>query len=201
MTRSDIPSCALLLALTAASIGIGTAKAQSTQPADVPAAASPAKQVPADAAAAPAVKPAPAVKQPVPPKKSAASGSPPVRYRPNRLPRRAQLNYELIWGVDNFSVRWAESGEMIRFSYHVLDADKATTLNDVAQEPALNDPKAGVSLVVPTLEKVGKLRQSAKPEAGKSYWMAFSNKGRLVKRGDHVNVVIGQFHADGLVVE
>ena len=31
--------------------------------------------------------------------------------------------------------------------------------------------------------------------------MAFSNKGRLVKRGDHVIVQIGQFQADGLVVE
>jgi hypothetical protein len=65
----------------------------------------------------------------------------------------------------------------------------------------LNDPRARVSLVVPSLEKVGKLRQSEAPEEGKSYWMAFSNKGRLVKRGDRVNVVIGQFHADGLVVD
>jgi hypothetical protein len=45
------------------------------------------------------------------------------------------------------------------------------------------------------------LRQSADPQEGKSYWMAFSNKGRLVKRGDRVNVVIGQFHADGLVID
>ncbi len=51
------------------------------------------------------------------------------------------------------------------------------------------------------MDKVGKLRQSSTPEAGKSYWMAFSNKGRRVKRGDHVSVVIGQFRADGLVVE
>jgi len=55
--------------------------------------------------------------------------------------------------------------------------------------------------VVPALENVGQLRQSAPPEAGKSYWMVFSNKGRLVKRGDHVSVVIGDFHADGLVVD
>jgi len=55
--------------------------------------------------------------------------------------------------------------------------------------------------VVPSLEKVGKLRQSSTPQAGKSYWMAFSNKGRLVKRGDRVNVVIGKFRADGLVVD
>jgi len=51
------------------------------------------------------------------------------------------------------------------------------------------------------MENVGQLRQSAPPEAGKSYWMVFSNKGRLVKRGDHVSVVIGAFHADGLMVD
>ena len=74
-------------------------------------------------------------------------------------------------------------------------------LNDKKNEPALIDPKAGVSLVVPQMDKVGKLRQSSPPEAGKSYWMAFSNRGRLVKRGDHVIVQIGRFRADGLVVD
>jgi hypothetical protein len=62
--------------------------------------------------------------------------------------------------------------------------------------------KLGVGvLVVPSLEKVGQLRQSGTPEAGRTYWMAFSNKGRLVKRGDRVNVVIGQFRAQGLVAD
>jgi len=51
------------------------------------------------------------------------------------------------------------------------------------------------------LEQVGQLRQSTDPEEGKSYWMAFSNKGRPVKRGDNVSVVIGTFKADGLVVD
>jgi hypothetical protein len=37
--------------------------------------------------------------------------------------------------------------------------------------------------------------------AGKAYSMAFSNKGGIVKRGDWVNVVIGNFHADNLQVE
>jgi hypothetical protein len=45
------------------------------------------------------------------------------------------------------------------------------------------------------------LRQSSTPVAGKSYWMAFSNTGRLLKRGDRVDVVIGNFHAKGLIVE
>jgi hypothetical protein len=58
-----------------------------------------------------------------------------------------------------------------------------------------------VRLSVPSLEKVGQLRQGVTEEAGKSYWMAFSNPRRTVKRGDRVNIVIGQFQADGLVVE
>jgi hypothetical protein len=138
-------------------------------------------------------------------KTTAAAAKPvaaaPYRYKPDRFAGRAGSYYKLVWGVDSLAVRWAESGEVIRFNYRVLDAEKAKPLNDEKAEPALNAPRAGVSLVVPTLEKVGKLRQSESPEEGKSYWMAFSNKGRLVKRGDRVNIVIGQFHADGLVVD
>jgi hypothetical protein len=123
------------------------------------------------------------------------------RFQPNRFAGRAGTYYKLVWGVESLSVKWAESGEVIRFTYHVLDPDKAKTLNDKKAEPFLIDPRAGVKLVVPSLEKVGQLRQSSTPEAGKSYWMAFSNKGRLVKRGDRVNVVIGKFRAEGLVVD
>ena len=117
------------------------------------------------------------------------------------VPQRANNYYGLMWGVDSLTVRATESDQVIRFSYRVLDADKAKALNDKKAQPALIDPKAGVQLVVPSLEQVGQLRQSSTPEAGKSYWMAFSNKGRRVKRGDHVNVVIGKFHADGLLVD
>ena len=109
--------------------------------------------------------------------------------------------FRLVWGVDSLGVKWSESGEVIRFSYRVVDTDKAAILNDHKIEPSLIDPQAGVKLVVPSMENVGQLRQSAPPEAGKSYWMVFSNKGRPVKRGDHVAVVIGAFHADGLVVD
>ncbi len=123
------------------------------------------------------------------------------RYSPDRFAGRARTYYKLIWGVDSLSVKWGESGEVIRFRYRVLDADKAKVLNDKRFEPSLIDPQAGVTLVVPSMENVGQLRQSAPPEEGKVYWMVFSNKGRLVKRGHHVNVVIGSFHADGLVVD
>jgi hypothetical protein len=137
---------------------------------------------------------------------AAPAGQPPAtgtssHYRPNRFAGRAGEYYRLVWGVDSLAVKWTESGEIIKFTYQVLDANKAKALNDKKYEPSLIDPKAGVKLVVPSLEKVGQLRQSSTPVAGKSYWMAFSNKGRPVKRGDHVDVVIGQFRAEGLVVD
>ncbi len=122
-------------------------------------------------------------------------------YKPERFAGRAGAYYRLVWGVDSLGVKWAESGEVIRFTYRVLDAAKAKALNDKKFEPSLIDPKAGVKLVVPSMENVGQLRQTAAPEEGKAYWIVFSNKGRLVKRGHHVNVVIGAFHADGLVVD
>ncbi len=125
----------------------------------------------------------------------------PVHYQPSRFSRRATLYYGQIWGVDSLSVKATEQGELIRFAYRVVDADRAQVLNDKKLEPELIDLQAGVKLVVPQMEKVGKLRQNPTPEAGRSYWMAFSNKGRLVKPGHRVSVVIGQFRADGLVVE
>jgi hypothetical protein len=122
-------------------------------------------------------------------------------YRPDRFAGRAGKYYELVWGVDSLSVKLVESGEVVRFSYRVLDPDRARVLNDRNTQPSLIDPRAGVQLSVPAMEKIGPLRQAGKPEAGKSYWMAFSNKGRPVKKGDHVDVVIGPFRAQGLVVD
>jgi hypothetical protein len=143
---------------------------------------------------------------PLPAQSTAASGTPavasaPKHYRPDRFAGRAGKYYALVWGIDSLSVKVAESGELIRFSYAVLDANKASPLNDKKFEPKLIAPDAHAILVIPSLEKVGQLRQSTPPEAGKSYWMAFSNPRRTVKRGDKVNVMIGQFRADGLIIE
>ena len=111
------------------------------------------------------------------------------------------MYYRDIWGIDGLIVRATESGELVRFSYEVIDPHRAAMLHDKKQQPTLTDPSAGVQLVIPSLEKVGQLRQSATPEAGKEYWMAFSNPGRHVKKGDRVDVHIGTFRAQGLVVE
>jgi hypothetical protein len=156
--------------------------------------------VAAGAQATPPPQPAAPPKSAVPPS-GKLTGVKPYRYRTHQLPKSAQAYYGLLWGVDSFSVKSVESGEIIKFSYRVLDPAKAKVLNNKKSEPSLLDPEAGVSLVVPSMEKVGKLRQTMTPEAGKVYWMAFSNKGRKVKPGHRVSIVIGTFKAEGLVVQ
>lgn len=125
----------------------------------------------------------------------------PSHYRPNPFPKRAQSYYGVVWGLDSLSVKAVESGALIRFSYRVLDPEKARILNDKKIDAFLDSPSENVRLSIPSLEKVGQLRQATTEESGRSYWMAFSNPRRTVKRGDHINVVIGKFHADGLIVE
>lgn len=90
---------------------------------------------------------------------------------------------------------------MIRFTYRIVDPAKARIFNDKKIEAFLDSPKAHARLVVPSLGKVGQLRQANTPESGRVYWMALSNPRRTVRAGDRVNVVIGTFHADQLIVE
>jgi hypothetical protein len=125
----------------------------------------------------------------------------PSRNRSFELPRKVQAYYTAVWGVDELGVKAVESGEIIRFTWRVIDPDLAKTVHDKDIEPSLIDPQAGVKLVVPALENVGSLRQMSTPIAGKSYWMAFSNPGRMVKPGHRVIVQVGAFHADGLIVQ
>jgi hypothetical protein len=165
----------ILLAVSlAASIFISTARAQSLQGQD---------------------KDAGAARKP-------ATASTAYRNQPDRIAKREAAYYEAVWGIEAPSVKAVESGVILRFNYRVLDPEKAKPLNDKKLNPILVSPEKGVQLVVPSMEKVGQLRQAPHElEAGKSYWMAFSNSGRLLKPGDRVDIVIGNFHARGLLVE
>lgn len=118
-----------------------------------------------------------------------------------KLTPKAQTYYVAAWGVDKLRVSYTSSGNLIRFSYRVTDPQRAKALSAKASPPYLVGQKNNVVLQVPVMEKIGQLRQTAAPVAGQEYWMVFSNKGNHVKPGDRVNVLIGSFHADGLVVE
>ena len=117
------------------------------------------------------------------------------------MPGSARQFYATTWGVDELSVKLAESGQLVRFNYRVIDKVKAAPLNSRASSPEMLDEVAHVVLQVPTMEKVGPLRQSMPPEEGMVYWILFSNKGEFVKAGHQVSVLIGSVRIDGLVVQ
>lgn len=159
-----------------------------------------AAQTPSSAPAKPATPPQTA--SPAKPATSTPHAAPVWQGAQARgLSRRAEMFYQGVWGVDELHVKVAESGEMIRFNYRVLDPAKAAPLNDKKMDPALFDLQAGIKLSVPQMEKVGKLRQESTPKPGMNYWMAFANPTLAVKRGHRVNIVIGSFTATNLLVE
>jgi len=164
----------LLAAVFAGSVVVSTARAQAAQ--GQPQAASPTGK--------------------------SAAASTPYRNQPDRLAKRATAYYESVWGIEAPKVKAVESGVILEFSYRVVDPEKAKPLNDKKLDPVLVSPEKGLKLVVPSMEKVGQLRQAPHElAAGKSYWMAFSNSGRLLKPGDRVDIVIGNFRAAGLLIE
>ena len=122
-------------------------------------------------------------------------------YPQQRLTDKAKKYYVGAWGVDMMKASYASSGNLIRFSYRVSDAELAKPLGSKEAQPVLIGLRSHAVLQIPVMDKVGPLRQATLPKAGQEYWMMFSNKGNLVRPGDRVNVIIGQFHADGLVVE
>jgi hypothetical protein len=122
-------------------------------------------------------------------------------YLPVRLPQDSKLYYELMRGIDNLSVRRTGSGSLIRFSYRVTDPAAARQLGEKAATAYLYGEASHALLEVPVMDKIGQLRQTGPLEVGQEYWMLFSNKGELIKAGDRVDVIIGSFHIDGLMVE
>jgi hypothetical protein len=142
--------------------------------------------------ARPAASPAPAPAPPGPKK------SP---YKPENLTLGARKYYVATLGVDDLEVRRTNAGNLIRFSYRVVDPGKARSLGDRQVSPVLIGHTSRAMLQVPVMDKVGPLRQATRPEAGKEYWMVFSNKGDVVKAGERVSVVVGKLRVDGLRVE
>ena len=104
-------------------------------------------------------------------------------------------------GVDVLGVERVSSGEMLAFRYTILDPEKAKAFNDKRNGAYLIDEKSGAKLIVPQMEKVGALRTTTTPEAGRMYWMVFANTNRVVNVGSIVDVVIGDVRISGLTVE
>jgi len=105
------------------------------------------------------------------------------------------------WGVEVLGVRLASHDWMLQFKYRVVDPEKSKPLLDRHSVAYLVDETSGARLAVPAMENIGDLRQSTTPEANRVYFMNFGNANQIVRHGSKVDVVIGGFHAEGLVVD
>jgi len=105
------------------------------------------------------------------------------------------------WGVEVLWVRLTSAGYMLEFRYKVLDAEKAKPLFVRQSKPVLIHEKTGSKMMVPSPSKVGALRNSNTPKAGKDYWMFFANPGGYIKQGDLVSIQIGDYLQQHLIVQ
>lgn len=138
------------------------------------------------AAAQPAAAPRPAKRSP---------------YHPEGQTLGARKFQAATSGVADMKLRRTNAGNLIRFSYRVVDPEKAKALGDRQTPPYLVGHRSHAVLQVPAMDKVGPLRQAVRFDAGKEYWMVFSNKGDVIKPGERASVVVGKFRVDGLLVE
>lgn len=106
------------------------------------------------------------------------------------------------WGIEVVALRRTAGGAMLDFRYRVIDPEKARPLLDRGSKAFLIDQASGRRMGVPDTPKIGPLRQTARePIAGRTYFVIFSNPGKLLGAGDRATVVIGDFRAEDIVVE
>jgi hypothetical protein len=128
------------------------------------------------------------------------AGSPEPKKQPE-VSSPVSEDLEQKWGIKITNLQLSANGFVVDFRYKVLDPEKAATLGKRENKPVLIDQATGAKFRVPTTPKVGSLRQTAvHPTAGKIYFMLFAT-GKLIKPGNKVTVVIGDFRAENLVVE
>jgi hypothetical protein len=114
----------------------------------------------------------------------------------NSAPSEPEKNF----GIKIVSLRPTAGGQMLDLRFQVIDPEKAKAVLDKNKKAYLLDGKTGKTLPVP-VTKAGSMRQTTlKPEAGRIYFMLFSNPGGLVKEGGSVSLLIGDFRKDGIVV-
>jgi hypothetical protein len=124
----------------------------------------------------------------------AVSEDAPVSFNPTSLAEQ--------WGIEIVGVRLSAAGYMIDFRYKVLDPDKAAPIAKKENKPCLIDQASHAKLLVPSMPKIGALRQTAtKLIPGCVYGAMFANPAQTVKVGSKVTVVIGDFKVADLVVQ
>jgi hypothetical protein len=115
--------------------------------------------------------------------------------------QRDEQSLEEKWGIKIVGIRLTASDYMLDFRYRVLNPERASDLIQKQTKPYLIHQETGKKMPVPKT-RLGPLRQTGvKPIPDRNYAILFANSNKLVKPGDRVTVVIGNFKAENLVVE
>jgi hypothetical protein len=80
-------------------------------------------------------------------------------YRRTRETEKAHEYYPAAWGVEHLQTALTSSGNLVRFTFRVLDPKRAKPFADHAATPYLYAPRTHAVLQVPTMEQIGQLRQ------------------------------------------
>ncbi len=111
----------------------------------------------------------------------------------------AAADPEKNFGIKILSLRPTAAGQMLDLRFQVLDPEKARPVLDKNKKAYLLDGKTGKTMPVP-VTKAGSMRQTTlKPEAGRIYFILFTNPNRMVKEGGSVSLIVGDFRKDGIV--
>ena len=105
------------------------------------------------------------------------------------------------WGIKILSTRLTSHGYMVDLRYRIIDPERASVLFARGVTPYLLDEASGTKLSVPSMPVVGLLRAKVRPEIDREYFMLFGNSHGVVKKGNKVSVVAGDFKVDDLTVE
>lgn len=105
-------------------------------------------------------------------------------------------------GVEIIAVRLSAAGGLLDLRYRVVDPAKARPLMDQRVPIGLIDPRTGSVSRVPMDEQVGALRQSGtNVRPGQVLATLFSNPGRALKKGDLINLRLGDLEVTGLIIQ
>jgi hypothetical protein len=125
----------------------------------------------------------------------------PTGRRPDATPR-ARSDFEVRTGIEVVALRLSAAGNLLDFRYKVLDPERARAILQSQTKPALVVPSTGLKLTVPDMAYVGALRQTAvAPQAGKTYFILFSNPRRVVQAGQKLDLLVGDMTLHGIPVE
>jgi hypothetical protein len=115
----------------------------------------------------------------------------------DRMPSDPEKNF----GIKIVSLRPTAGGQMLDLRFQVIDPEKAKAVLDKNKKAYLLDGQTGKTLPVP-VTKAGSMRQTTiSPEAGRIYFILFSNPNRMVKEGGSISLIIGDFRKDSIVVD